>query len=232
MAAFLVAGTWLMADAYSESGPLVYAELVAGAAVVGSAAFTILGRRPPLITPADRVTLVRAVLVACCAAMAAAAILGDRTPGVLFIAVGSLAFVLDAVDGAVARYFGCASPAGAKLDVQTDAALVLVLSCAAAGSHGPWVIAIGLMWYLFTAAGWLRPALRGKLRASSARKVIGAYQPFAFLLALTPGMPEEIGFAALALAFVALTASFGRDIVELERGHLRHDSQFKSRSHN
>jgi phosphatidylglycerophosphate synthase len=164
--------------------------------------------------------------------MAAAAILGGRTPGMLFIAVGSLAFLLDAVDGAVARYFGCASPAGARLDVQTDAALVLVLSWAAAGSHGPWVFAIGLMWYLFTAAGWFRPALRGKLRASRLRKGIGAYQPIAFLLALTPGMPEEIGFAALALAFVALTASFGRDIVELERGQLRHDSQFESRSHN
>ncbi|MFJ5697434.1 hypothetical protein [Arthrobacter sp. NPDC093139] len=153
MAAFLVAGTWLMAGACGESGPLMYAELVAGAAVMGSAAFTILGRRPPLITPADRVTLVRTVLVACCAAMTAAAILGDRRPGVLF-----------------------------------------------------------------TAAGWLRPALRGKLRASRSRKVIGAYQPIAFLLALMPGLPEEIGFAALALAFVALTASFGRDIVELERG--------------
>ena len=232
MGVFLVAGTWFLMVAYAESGPLVYAALGAGAAVMGSAALTILGRTPPLVTPADRVTLVRAVLVACCAAMAAAAVIGGRTPGVLFIAVGSLAFVLDAVDGAVARYFGCASPAGAKLDVQTDAALVLVLSCAAVRSYGPWVLAIGVMWHLFMAVGWLRPALKGNLTPSRLRKVIGAYQPFAFLLALTPGLPEEIGFAAVALAFAALTASFGRDIVELERAHVRQDSQFGSRSRN
>lgn len=222
MAAFLVAGTWLMAVPDAESGLLRYAGLGAGAAIMGTAGFTILRRRPPLITPADRVTLVRAVLVACCGAMAVPLFLGVSVPDVLFIAVGTVAFLLDAVDGAVARYFGCASPAGARLDVQTDAALVLVLSCAAAGSHGPWVLAIGLMWYLFTVAGWLRPALRGTLTASRLRKAIGAYQPFAFLLALAPGTPDGIGMAALTLALVSLTASFGRDIVELERNHIRH----------
>ncbi|MDR6558071.1 phosphatidylglycerophosphate synthase [Arthrobacter pascens] len=222
MAAFLVAGTWLFAVSHAESGLLLYAGLGAGAAVMGSAFFTILRRRPPLITPADRVTLVRAVLVACCASMAVPAFLGVSVPGMLFIAVGTVAFLLDAVDGAVARYFGCASPAGARLDVQTDAALVLVLSCAAVGSHGPWVLAIGLMWYLFAVAGWIRPALRGTLTASRLRKAIGAYQPFAFLLALAPGTPHGIGMAALALALVSLSASFSRDIVELERNHIRH----------
>jgi hypothetical protein len=50
------------------------------------------------------------------------------------------------------------------------------------------------------------------------RKVIGAFQPFALLLALTPGVPGGIGMAAVVLALVALVASFGRDVVELEQG--------------
>ncbi|CAH0295126.1 hypothetical protein SRABI83_04331 [Arthrobacter sp. Bi83] len=216
MAGFLVAGSWLMATSAADSGWL-YAALSAGVAVVGNAAVSILRRKPPMITPADRVTLVRAVLAACCAAMAVPALFSDRLPGVPFIVIGSVAFLLDAVDGAVARRFACASPAGARLDVQTDAALVLVLSVAAVGSFGPWVLAVGLMWYAFIAAGRLRPALRGTLGVSRLRKVIGAYQPFAFLLALTPGVPAGIGAAAVILALVTLVASFGRDILELER---------------
>jgi phosphatidylglycerophosphate synthase len=226
MACFLVAGSWLMAASAADSG-WQYAALGAGVAVVGNAAASILLRKPPLTTPADRVTLVRAVLVACCAAMAVPALFSDRPPGVAFVVIGSVAFLLDAVDGAVARRFGCASPAGARLDVQTDAALVLVLSVAAVGSFGTWVLAVGLMWYAFMAAGWLRPALRGTLGLSRIRKVIGAYQPFAFLLALIPGVPAGIGIAAVGLALVTLVASFGRDIVELERSHSR-DVGFES----
>jgi phosphatidylglycerophosphate synthase len=151
--------------------------------------------------------------------MAVPALLSGSSPGPSFVVLGGLAFLLDAVDGAVARRTGSSSLAGARLDVQTDAALVLVLSCAAARSLGPWVLAIGLMWYVFVAAGQVRPALRGVLRPSRLRKIIGAYQPFAFLLALTPGVPEGFGTGAVALALLTLVASFGRDVTELERSH-------------
>ena len=50
------------------------------------------------------------------------------------------------------------------------------------------------------------------------RKVIGAFQPFALLLALAPGVPGGVGMAAVVVALVALVASFGRDIAELEQG--------------
>jgi phosphatidylglycerophosphate synthase len=218
MAGFLAAGSWLVAVAFPDS-TFLYLALAAGVAVVGNADASILMRNPRLTTPADRVTLVRAVLVACCAALSVAALFSGKVPDVPFVVIGCLAFLLDGVDGAVARHFGCASAAGARLDVQTDAALVLVLSCAALGTFGPWVLAIGLMWYAFVAAGRLRPALRGAVKASRLRKVIGAYQPFALLLALTPGVPAGVGVAAVALALVTLVASFGRDIVQLERGH-------------
>ncbi|WP_395401056.1 CDP-alcohol phosphatidyltransferase family protein [Arthrobacter sp. UC242_113] len=218
MAGFLVSGSWFLAAAGAEAAYFLTA-MGAGLAVVGNAAASVLGRKPRLTTAADRVTLIRAVLVACCAAVTVPTLFGGTGPGVPALVLGAAAFLLDAVDGAVARRFACESPAGGRLDVQTDAALVLVLSCAAVPIVGPWVLAIGLMWYAFVAAGWFRPQLKRTLPVKRVRKVIGAYQPCALLLALTPGVPGGIGATAVVLALVALLASFGRDVVELERGH-------------
>ncbi|WP_104139997.1 CDP-alcohol phosphatidyltransferase family protein [Arthrobacter sp. ZGTC131] len=153
--------------------------------------------------------------------MAVPALLDGNPPGPSFVVLGCVAFLLDAVDGAVARRTGSSTPEGGRLDIQTDAALVLVLSCAAVRSLGPWVLAVGLMWYAFVAAGQIRPALRGVLKSNRLRKVIGAYQPFAVLLALTPGVPQGLGAGAVALALLSLVASFGRDVLQLERSHRR-----------
>ena len=218
MAVFLVSGSWILAVAGAEATYFL-AAMGAGLAVVGIAATSVLSRKPRLTTAADRVTLIRAVLVSCCAAMAVPALFGGTGPGVPVVVLGAAAFLLDAVDGAVARRFACESPAGGRLDVQTDAALVLVLSCAAVPIVGLWVLAIGLMWYAFVAAGWFRPELKRTLPVKRLRKVIGAYQPCALLLALTPGVPGGISTVAVVLALVALLASFGRDVVELEQGH-------------
>ncbi|WP_307024644.1 CDP-alcohol phosphatidyltransferase family protein [Arthrobacter globiformis] len=218
MAGFLVSGSWILTAAGAEATYFLGA-IGAGLAVVGNAAASVLLRRPRLTTAADRVTLIRAVLISCCAAITVPALFGGTGSGVPMVLLGAAAFLLDAVDGAVARRFACESPAGGRLDVQTDAALVLVLSCAAVPTVGPWVLAIGLMWYVFVAAGWFRPQLKRTLPVKRLRKVIGAYQPFALLLALMPGVPGGIGTAAVVLAFVALVTSFGRDVVELEQGH-------------
>jgi phosphatidylglycerophosphate synthase len=223
IAAFLAAGTWLCATAVPDAGaqhlPLA-AALAAGSAVIGRAAASILRREPLICSPADRVTLVRAVLVACCAALTCAGILAGIPAGGLLVPLGAAAFLLDAVDGRVARHTGTASAAGSRLDADTDGALVLVLSCAAAGTTGPWTLGIGLMYYAFLAAGLFRPSLRGQLPPNAARKAIGAVQPAALLFALSPGVPPVPGTTAAALALALLTFSFGRDVVELER--LRH----------
>lgn len=215
MAAFLAAGIWLSAAALPAEPP--YLAMSAGAAIIGQAAASILRRKPRLCTPADRVTLARAVVVACCATLVVPGLLGGRTPELLLVLLGTAAYLLDAVDGKVARRTGCASPAGARLDSETDAALVLVLSLATAATVGPWTLAIGLMRYAFVAAGWFRPALRGPLQESRIRKIIGAFQPFALLLALTPGVPATAGMAAAILALATLAWSFGRDVLELQR---------------
>ena len=218
MAAFLASGSWILTATRSD-GAFFLAAIGAGFAVLGNAAASIFNRKPRLTTAADRVTLVRAVLVACCAAATVPALFSGHVAGMPVVMLGAAAFVLDAVDGAVARRLACASPAGGRLDVQTDAALVLVLACAAVPLVGPWVLAIGLMWYAFVAAGWFRPALKRTLPVKRLRKVIGAFQPFALLLALTPGIPVGTGVAAAALELVALVASFGRDVVDLEQRH-------------
>ena len=218
MACFLVSGSWILTASHADAAYFL-AAMGAGSAVLANAAASIFNRKPRLTTAADRVTLVRAVLVACGAATAVPALFTGTAPGMPVVVLGAAAFVLDAVDGAVARRLDCANPAGGRLDVQTDAALVLVLSCAAVPVVGPWVLVIGLMWYAFVVTGWFRPELKRTLPVKRLRKVIGAFQPFALLLALTPGVPGGVGIAAVALALVALAASFVRDVVELEQSH-------------
>lgn len=221
-ATFLAAGTWLCITAFPDGGlqhQSLAAALAAGGTVMARTAVSVLRREPRICTPADRVTLVRAVLVACCATLTVAGLLAGVPPGGLLVQLGTAAFLLDAVDGRVARHTGTASAAGSRLDTDTDGALVLVLSCAAAETAGVWTPAIGLLYYAFLAAGWFRPWLREPLPPNAIRKIIGAFQPTALLFALAPGVPSVMGTTAAAAALALLTISFGRDVVELE--HLR-----------
>ncbi|WP_427131982.1 CDP-alcohol phosphatidyltransferase family protein [Pseudarthrobacter sp. S9] len=218
LAAFLGVGIWLGATIIPDAG-LRYVAIAAGAAVIGRAAVSILRREPRFSTPADRVTLLRAVLVACCATVTVGGLLEGPIPTGLVVLLGTGAFLLDAVDGRVARLTGTASAEGSLLDTDTDGALVLALSCATAGTVGPWTLGIGLMYYLFLAVGRFRPSLKARLPSSTARKVIGAIQPSALLFALAPGVPPVLGTVALGLALPLLVFSFGRDTVELERRH-------------
>lgn len=216
VAAYWVTGLWL-ATAYSPGLGQQVLGLGAGTVVIGGAVSSVLRRAPRFCTPADRITLLRAVLVALGAVLAVPALFTGRTPDPFLVVVGAAAYLLDAVDGPVARRTGTASAAGARLDTATDAALVLVLSCATAATIGPWTLGIGALYYLFAAAGHFRPHLRRQLPPSAARKTIGALQPFALLLALAPGIPPAVAVTALVLALLLLTFSFARDVLELEQ---------------
>lgn len=216
VAAYGVAGIWLSTVYSPGFGQSV--GLAGGATVIGCAAASILRRTPRFTTPADRITLLRAVLVALCAALAVPVLFTGQPPDPLLVFLGAAAFLLDAVDGPVARRTGTASAAGARLDTATDAALVLVLSCATAASIGPWTLCIGSLYYVFGAAAHFWPHLRSQLPTNAVRKTIGAFQPFALLLALTPGIPPTLAAAAPALALPLLIFSFARDVIELVRG--------------
>lgn len=210
----------LVLTSLSPAGTVLQlAGLAAGALVTVAAVGSVLRRIPRFSTPADRVTLLRAVLVSLCAVLAVPQLVTGGRTGLLLPVLGAAAFLLDGVDGAVARRTGTSSAAGARFDAATDAALVLVLSVAAVPVAGPWTLGIGAMYYAFVAAGRIRPHLRRALPPRASRKAIGAFQPFALLAALLPGVPAVAAASVAALALALLTWSFARDVLQLERLH-------------
>jgi phosphatidylglycerophosphate synthase len=169
--------------------------------------------------PADRVTLARTVLIGGCATIAVLVLtdaLPDRPWWLTVLVVPALG--LDFVDGLVARRTGTSSDAGARLDMEMDAALLLILSIVATQSLGWWVLAIGAMRYAFVAASWVRPNLRHPLAFSSFRRVVAAVQGITLAAALVPVVPIPLARAAVAVSLALLLVSFTKDVLRLERG--------------
>jgi phosphatidylglycerophosphate synthase len=192
------------------------AAAVAGVALVACAALAVAVRRDRWCGPADRVTLARTVLVGGCATVAVLALTGVTGPQPwLLVGLAVPALVLDGVDGWVARRTRTASAAGARLDMEVDAALLLVLSAVVAIVQGPWVLAIGAMRYAYVAASWCWPALRRTPAPRFSRKVVAVVQALALLVALLPPVPPPFAAVVLALALGALVLSFGRDVRSL-----------------
>ena len=163
------------------------------------------------VGPADRVTLARGTLVGGVTAI----VVAQGSDTALLVGLAAVALVLDFVDGRVARRTGTASRHGARFDLEVDAFLILVLSVRVAVDLGPWVLAIGLMRYLYVAASWGLPWLRGDLPPSRARKVVAAVQGVVLVVAAARLLPHAEIPVGLALA--ALTWSFGRDVGWLHR---------------
>jgi phosphatidylglycerophosphate synthase len=171
-------------------------------------------RRPGTrgLGPADGVTMVRAALVG---GVLALVVHSFRTtvPTAVLIATAALALVLDAVDGAVARYTGTASPLGGRFDMEIDAFLILVLSVVVARQLGAWVLAIGAMRYVFWVAGRLVPWLAAPVPPRYWRKVVAATQGIVLTAVASKLFPSWLEIAAVAVALALLVESFGRDVV-------------------
>lgn len=173
-------------------------------------------RRGEPILPADRVTLTRALLTAGVAGLVADS--ADRPPAVpALVALSSVALVLDAVDGRVARRTGTVTPFGARLDGEVDAYLILVLSVAVARDYGAWVLAIGAARYVLLVAGWLVPWLAAPLPPRYWGKVVAAVQGVVLTAAASGVLPRPVGMIAVGAALVLLAESFGRSIGWLYR---------------
>ncbi len=169
------------------------------------------GFRP--FTPADRVTLGRAVLVMLLIALLPAASGLPAQSGIVF-ALGLVAVLLDGVDGAVARRWRCETVEGARFDMELDALLLLVLCgwLVVMERAGLWVLAIGGWRYAYVLAGWWWPALRMPLAPSQRRRVICAVQGMGLVVCLAPGLPATLT-APLALGLlILLSYSFIVDI--------------------
>ena len=170
---------------------------------------TALGRglarsRAERLGPASWVTLGRGTLAVLVAALVADSFARD-TPVALLVALASVALVLDAVDGPLARWTGTATALGARFDGEVDAFLILALSVYVASSYGTWVLAIGAARYVFLAGEWLLPWMRAPLPPRRWRRIVAALQGIVLTVAAAGWLPPIV----LAAALAALAASMG-----------------------
>jgi phosphatidylglycerophosphate synthase len=166
--------------------------------------------------PADLVTLARALLALAVAVLVVASWVRPVPVGVLVL-LATVALVLDAVDGYVARRTGTVSAFGARFDMETDAFLILVLSAYVATTTAWWALLIGLMRYGLGLARALLPRLRGSAPPRPWAKVVAAVQGVTLTVVASGLLPHGLALAALAAALVLLVESFGREVVQLWR---------------
>jgi phosphatidylglycerophosphate synthase len=166
--------------------------------------------------PADWVTLARAILVGGVAALTADSF-SRHIPLPVLVAVATVALVLDAVDGKVARRTGTVSALGARFDMEVDAFLILVFSVYLMRPFGAWVLAIGAMRYAFVVAGWVLPWMRASVPPRYWRKVVAATQGVVLVVATAGVLPWPVMVVALVGSLALLVESFGNDITWLWR---------------
>lgn len=170
---------------------------------------------PVQLGPADRVTAVRAALAIGVAGLTLRGLAEPLSGGLtaVLVAVSTVALVLDAVDGYVARRTGTASAFGARFDMETDAFLIAVLSVHVAPQVGWWVLAIGAMRYVYVLAGWALPWLRRPTPPRYWAKVVAAIQGIVLTVAASTLLPGPVVRLAVAGALALLVESFGHDVV-------------------
>ena len=209
-----VVSTWAgLNGSYPFQATAAYATLMA--VMVGAARH----QHPfPRFGAANHVTMVRAIVTAL-----AAGLIGEPgSPHLLWsaIAVVVLGGVLDGVDGWLARRSGMASDFGARFDMETDAALILVLSVLVWEHEkaGAWVLMCGLMRYAFVAAGWLLPWLAQPLRSTWRGKSVAVAQFIGLGVALAPVITPPLSAVVAAATLAALAWSFAVDVRWLRLG--------------
>jgi phosphatidylglycerophosphate synthase len=208
-----IAGSWI------DGGAAYPLKAAAFFAVLVTASVWVAGAQHPYprFGPANGVTTIRAVL----AALAAGLIGHPSSPEVLWPVIGltGLMAALDGLDGWLARSTRMASAFGARYDMETDAAFILVLSILVRqyGKAGVWVLLCGLMRYAFVAAGWLLPWLAGPLRATRRGRVVAVGQLLGLGVALAPVVPPPASAVAAAVTLAALAWSFAIDVMWLWR---------------
>jgi phosphatidylglycerophosphate synthase len=172
--------------------------------------------------PGNALTLLRGAGVAALAGLAVALAAGGAWGPEAGWAAAGLAAVLvalDGIDGRAARASGTASAFGARLDVETDLALMAVLAVLAwqSGQAGPWVLALPLFRPAFLLAGRVWPVLAAPLPPRARRSRVAGVQYAGQVAILVPALPPAAA-GALAGALVAMVAvSFAVDLALLTR---------------
>ena len=208
-----IVGSWI------EGGAAYPLKAAAFFAVLVAAGVWVAGAQHPYLRfgPANGVTTIRAML----AALAAGLIGHPASPEVLWWVIGLTALMaaLDGLDGWLARSTRMASAYGARFDMETDTAFILVLSTLVwqQGKAGGWVLLCGLMRYAFVAAGWLLPWLAGPLGATRRGRTVAVGQLLGLSVALAPIVPAPTSAVAAGMTLAALAWSFAIDVVWLSR---------------
>jgi phosphatidylglycerophosphate synthase len=187
----------------------IWSVLAAMVVVLIGCALIAVHRRESRLGWANGVTLARLVGVSWIAAITGSwlSVRPTRAGTAVLIVVAVLCLVLDGIDGKVARARGEASDFGARFDMETDAAMIMVLCLAVAlqGSVGWWVVVIGLARYAYWLASLHVPALNLPVAPSLLRKVVAVSQSAALLICLAMGLSGRApGWLPSAIAGVAL----------------------------
>jgi phosphatidylglycerophosphate synthase len=209
-------------------GPIVASETMSGADYIkrsllffGAAAVLVAARADhhpfPRFGAANSLTVLRVALVA-----GVAGLIGEPpSNGAASLAVAAVVIVaaLDGVDGWLARRAGQASAFGARFDMETDAALILILSLLVwlHGKAGAWVLACGLMRYGFVASGWVLPWMAGPLRSTIRGKAVAIAQLVGLGGALSPLIAVPLSHVVAAITLATLVWSFAVDVAWLKR---------------
>ena len=199
-------------------GPAVASPLAVWVTVVGVYALLVgfLAHHQAVSGLAGRITLVRALITI--------ALLGFLwSPNAYQIfgfelgLMGLMALLLDGLDGHLARRRAETTRAGARFDMETDAAMILVLSVAVwlSGRAEAWVLLMGALRYVFVASAWLWPWMGQPLPDSLRRKVICVVQVSVLLLVLPMWLPDLMATAVLLIGLALLLYSFGVDTLWL-----------------
>ena len=204
----------------SATAGLGVAGWIAGLATGSAATALLVTARmrsdQPAMFPADWVTLTRALLIAGVAGLVADSFVRPVSITAL-VTLSTVALVLDAVDGQVARRTGTATPLGARIDGEADAFLILLLSIFVSQDYGGWVLAIGAARYALLLAGWLIPWLAAPLPPRYWGKVVAAVQGIVLTVAASGVLDRRVGMIAVAAALLLLAESFGRNVIWLYR---------------
>lgn len=135
-----------------------------------------------------------------------------------FWVVGALgALALDGLDGRLARRLGQVSAFGARFDMETDAATLLGLSLLVwlCGQAGAWVLASGLMRYIFVLGCWAWPVLAAPLPSKKRRQAVCVAQIAALIVAAAPPIVPAVAAPLCFIALALLGYSFAVDIAWL-----------------
>jgi phosphatidylglycerophosphate synthase len=204
----------------SATAGLGVAGWIAGLATGSAATALLVTARmrsdQPAIFPADWVTLTRTLLIAGVAGLVADSF-GRPVSITALVTLSTVALVLDAVDGKVARRTGTATALGARIDGEVDAFLILLLSIAVSRDYGSWVLAIGAARYALLLAGWLIPWLAAPLPPRYWGKVVAAVTGIVLTVAASGLLDRRAGMVAVAAALLLLAESFGRNVIWLYR---------------